>query len=476
MSADLPDGPRSDEPAESASRAGRWILRLLQPKVAIPLIVVLLLAAAPLIYRANRISRVPPAAEPFDTQSVLEFIVSDEDNAFVEYRAAHVLYVEYAGIPGDPQQSSDEFEKSQSDGWEHATEPVRKWLDANRPFMELWKKGTAKPDAQYYRASEYGIDTLLGAVDDARQFARLARLESSRLLAERKPDEAWEWLRTGFRMSRHVGRRGCLIERFVGVAMHSISASGMVEWVKDSSVTANQLRQAMKELREEQKRVGLISDNLKIEYLSMMSSFFADTSPVGIGPIRFPDSPWLDHAYLFFNGEPELSQQVAGYVFANWLSQADKPRSQRTKQAQNLGLFEPDPTILAPQPRTSELDQYIRESILAKLLLPAGNYLFVAMDREAERDRVLLAVFALELFSREHGHYPEKLEELVPDFLPAVPEDTHAPPKTPLRYRRDGDGALIYSVGENGTDDGGVFEKVEDIGYRIGKPREKTQE
>lgn len=106
---------------------------------------------------------------------------------------------------------------------------------------------------------------------------------------------------------------------------------------------------------------------------------------------------------------------------------------------------------------------------MASLMIPSGQQFFIATDREAAQDTVLLTVLALELFAREHGHYPEKLEELVPDFLPTVPEDSHAPPKTPLRYRRDAGGALIYSIGDNGTDDGGVFGKAEDIGYRIGK-------
>ena len=107
------------------------------------------------------------------------------------------------------------------------------------------------------------------------------------------------------------------------------------------------------------------------------------------------------------------------------------------------------------------------------LQVPSMSQAFVAVRREAARDRVLLWVLALELFARERGHYPDKLDELVPDVLLEVPEDTHAPPKTPLRYRRDGDEALIYSIGENGLDDGGMFEKVEDIGYRIGKPSVK---
>lgn len=110
------------------------------------------------------------------------------------------------------------------------------------------------------------------------------------------------------------------------------------------------------------------------------------------------------------------------------------------------------------------------------MLVPAGQQFFIAIDREAARDTVLLTVLALELFAREYGHFPEKLDELVPDFLPTVPEDNHSPPKTPLRYRRDGDEALIYGVGENSTDDGGLFQKVEDIGYRIRKPRKKSPE
>lgn len=84
-------------------------------------------------------------------------------------------------------------------------------------------------------------------------------------------------------------------------------------------------------------------------------------------------------------------------------------------------------------------------------------------------------VLALEFFRRQHGHCSEELAVLVPDFLPTVSEDTHAPSKTPLRYQRDGDAALIYRVGDNGTDDGGLFEKVEEIGYRVGKPRENRE-
>ena len=453
MTSEPLDDSRSDDCVGGSSRGGAWILWLLHPKVAIPLLLILSLISAPLVYRAARLAKVPPADEPFDTKSVQEFVVLDADNAFVEYRAASVLLT-----PRDPKAEYKEFDKAESEGWEHATEPVQKWLAANRPFMELWRQGTAKPDAQYFGASEVRADTLIPAVQEAREFSRLVRLESSRLLAEGKPEEAWDWLQTSFRMSRQLGRHGPIIERLVGVAIHSLTAEGMVKWANDPQVTADLLRSAMRELHDEQKRTPPLSACLQTEYLSVIATWRS----LCTGAVEL----------TLFNviGESELNERTFRHVFANWLSQADLPRNQRTKSLPGLFVFEPAPANIKTQPSASEVSGYVDQSLMGALLIPSGQQFFIATDREAARDAVLLTVLALELFSREHGHYPEKLDELIPDFLPAVPEDTHTPTKTPLRYRRDADGALIYSIGDNGTDDGGVFEKAEDIGYRIGKP------
>lgn len=454
MSSEHLGDSRSDASARESSKAASWLLWLLHPKVAIPLLLILSLISAPLIYRAMRLAKVPQADEPFDTKPVLELVVPDADNAFVEYRAASLLLV-----PRDPKANIDDFEKAQSDGWVYATEPVRKWLDANRPFMELWRKGTAKPDAQYLRAGELSLDTLLPVVQEAREFSRLVRLESSKLLAEGQTEESWDWLRTSFRMSRQLGRHGVMIERLVGIGTHSLTAEGMMNWASDPQVTAELLRRAIRELQVEQKRTPPLSACLQMDYLSAMTTWRSLTDG--------PANATLNR----LTGESELNERAFRHVFANWLGQADLPRNQRTKTLPGLFVFEPSAANVKTQPSANEVSGYVHLSVMAALFVPSGQQLFVAIDREAARDIVLLTVLALELFAREHGQYPEKLEELVPDFLPAAPEDTHMPTKTPLRYRRDGDGALIYSVGDNGTDDGGLFEKAEDIGYRIGGPK-----
>jgi hypothetical protein len=63
---------------------------------------------------------------------------------------------------------------------------------------------------------------------------------------------------------------------------------------------------------------------------------------------------------------------------------------------------------------------------------------------------------ALERYRLAHGDYPQSLEAIVPQFIGAVPHDIID--GEPLHYRRTEDGkCLLYSIGWNGTDDGGLF-------------------
>lgn len=60
---------------------------------------------------------------------------------------------------------------------------------------------------------------------------------------------------------------------------------------------------------------------------------------------------------------------------------------------------------------------------------------------------------ALELYRREHGRYPDRLDELSPRWLPKVFADRID--GTPVRYRLQDGRPLIYSVGVDRDDDGG---------------------
>lgn len=76
--------------------------------------------------------------------------------------------------------------------------------------------------------------------------------------------------------------------------------------------------------------------------------------------------------------------------------------------------------------------------------------------KEATLEAMMLttkAGLACKIYKNKTGHYPEKLETLVPELLGKVPVDPFT--GKPLIYRLQDGGVLIYSVGSNEKDDGG---------------------
>jgi len=81
------------------------------------------------------------------------------------------------------------------------------------------------------------------------------------------------------------------------------------------------------------------------------------------------------------------------------------------------------------------------------------------------------AALAVERYRLARGHWPERLEDLVPDYLAAVPADPFD--GRPLRLRRLPDGIVVYSVGPDRQDDSGKLDRSQpgapgtDVGFRL---------
>jgi len=70
--------------------------------------------------------------------------------------------------------------------------------------------------------------------------------------------------------------------------------------------------------------------------------------------------------------------------------------------------------------------------------------------------RQIITLMALELFRREHDGHPTRLSELVPNYLPSIPQDPFTVDQ-PLSYRlsETKDTFQLYSIGPDGKDDDG---------------------
>lgn len=73
--------------------------------------------------------------------------------------------------------------------------------------------------------------------------------------------------------------------------------------------------------------------------------------------------------------------------------------------------------------------------------------------KAAARVRLLTAELAVRCYQSEQGHAPADLGQLVPKYLQRVPLDPFS--DKPLIYRPQGTNWLLYSIGEDGVNDGG---------------------
>ena len=94
-------------------------------------------------------------------------------------------------------------------------------------------------------------------------------------------------------------------------------------------------------------------------------------------------------------------------------------------------------------------------NILASMLFPAfGGAVKKFAYAQSSVDLARVAI-ALERYRQAHGEYPGSLDVLAPQFIAKIPHDIIN--CQPLHYRRTDDGQFVlYSVGWNETDDGGV--------------------
>lgn len=127
------------------------------------------------------------------------------------------------------------------------------------------------------------------------------------------------------------------------------------------------------------------------------------------------------------------------------------------------------------------LDQEIRARVvpsvvpgpplITRWLLPAISKIGEAERRKHAIVRCTVVALAAERYRCEKKAWSDKIDQLCPQFLAAVPLDPFD--GKPLRYRRVKDGVIIYSVGQDGVDNGGKLDRVNlnspgvDLGFRL---------
>jgi hypothetical protein len=330
---------------------------------------------------------------------------------------------------------------------------VRKMLEKRQDAIDLIHRATDRPCCAFRPDWSHGPPLLYHEFSTLRAAARLLQAESFIHTQAGRWSEAITTQARGFRVAEHAATDSFLIGYLIGLALDRITLVGMenilyragpdaeVAEAVRSTFAAHRPRFDFRRALEGETVYGLVS----LEQLRRR------------GPRKL--AAWLS---MFVDLEIEGKARKPS-VNPRKLTPAEQTVWNRLIDAAEASLLQRHRRII-----TNGRASYPARAVLLKQLddhdkeqpnnpvcrLSADVYSIIgSTDTQGVRRRAMedtvMAGAALLAYRARHTSFPDRLEE-------AIPEPPLDPFRgQPLKYRREGDGFVVFSVGPDGTFDGG---------------------
>jgi hypothetical protein len=420
------------------------------------------------------IDEAPPAD---DDLRVVRLEIPDDQNAFTYFQQA----IEKLDLPKDAEPAMDspapppkvkplpgeepdpnEPPPTCKQRWDSLTGGDVEWdqpiadevLRRTAEALALWERGLAAPCYQTPRPVRYTYNI---EIPWCYSYLALANVVSirSRDRARRGDhdgsyDDALKLVRFGHQVE---SGKGCLIEYLVGLTLKEMGEALMRDQVKTCTLPSARLRHYAAELARYPCVAQGLADAWRVEYACQAGTIddlaSGDMDFTGIGPAapkRQALGPaerllWRAARGPFF--KPNRTRRLFAETMREMVEDAPKPYNEVRQIDSEQDALNPVMAVL----RGNAIGEMIY-----RLLMPAlrnVHRLKCQTNVELAATRTLLAMKAYKL---DKGRLPETLEQLVPEYLEAVPIDDFD--GKPLRYNAAK--KIIYSVGEDLRDDGGM--------------------
>lgn len=314
---------------------------------------------------------------------------------------------------------------------------VTQYLVDNQQALELLHKGAS------IEHSRYPIDLSMGfaALPDfsnIRTGARLLQLEAALHADNGESELAARSITSTFGLAHSLSKEPILGSQLFRVYFQGLGVSALEHSVNRTEFTDEQL-------------VELSRTLANTEDHSTMFRAFAGERCLGVS---FFESPPAQIPQLVNGGSSQWS--VLGITLYKFAGLAD------TEAITYLDLMEDyiETTQLPPHQRQSaidainaKIDKIPKIYILLRAVMPALSRYAIIDIRIIAQLRTARTALAIQRYRLATGNLPDTLSDLLPTYLEAIPKDPFDDKE--LRYRKLETGFVVYSIGEDGTDDGG---------------------
>jgi hypothetical protein len=417
----------------------------------------------------------PPPAD--DDLRVVRLEIPDDQNAFTYFQQA----IDKLDLPKDDEPAMDspppppkvkllpgeEPEPNappptRKERWDALTGGDVEWdqpiadevLKRNAEAHALWERGLAAPCYQTPQPVRYSYNLQIPWCYSYLALANVVSVRSRDRARRGDHEGAFDDALNLVRFGQQVeSGKGGLIEYLVGLTLKGMGDSLMREQVKTCTLPSSRLRHYAAELTRYRCVAQGLADAWRVEYACQISMIedvaSGDMDFRGIGPAEPKRQAlglaqrllWRAGRWPFF--KPNRTRRMFAETMRKMVEDAPKPYNEIRHIDSDERALNPVMAVL----RGNAIGEMIY-----RLLMPAVRGVHKVKCQtnvELAATRTLLAVKAYKL---DKGRLPETLDQLVPEYLDAVPIDDFD--GKPLRYSAAK--KIIYSVGEDLEDNGGT--------------------
>ena len=437
------------------------------------------LIAFPFVSRWICLWQIPDVTLPFDVEEVILADIPESKNAFVGYQLAIQKFRNHE-TSWSKKAIADAIEAIDTN-WD---DRLDQWLIDCREALEDFLRSSDLEEGRGQSLRTIHFNSHITPLQELRELARLSAAEAIRYERSGDFDRAWKWHRAILRSAHHAEMQRFAMACAFAIAIRNYECQGIANWASQPSLEAEQLRSARNEVAIETSKRRPLSEFAKVHYLcdrntarrfDGLNMVFPNWDSNG------PSEPILlafKHFKLWMIGQPELSLRLVRQLLVNNVGQLDLPLHLRQKsvRANELIVIDLDPQVprLSGQLSPAQLNVHLGAELSQLLIKENVLYPMGSLDVLARSDNARLSAINVLLACHEYrrilGEFPATIEQLIPTFLDVVPFDSMDATGAPLRYRRGENGdAFVWSIGRDGTDDGGDFagNAPKDLGYRL---------
>lgn len=399
-----------------------------------------------------RIRHYQAAGEPMTPEALDAPSIPDERNAAMDLRAAATAI----DVTSDAFKAFDALPEPALPLTPEELAVYTRVLDASPEALARATRAAEKGEVDWqvkYRSPMIAV-VLNDALNPPRNVARV--LAAAALSAHQRGDdaEAVRRLREILAVSRAVDQNPTLVSHLVAIGIGAIASdraaliAPALRVGGDGDASPEQLRAVLGDLLdaaamlEGEKRAWRGERVMVVDVARAVArgelDLTANFNPPGHSPAVRRLGGYLAKPLVL--GDAAL---MADY-FAGIIATSDGP--DLPSQRHRLG---------EPEAIQQEVDSNRHLHAFASVLMPSFRRAREQTYRGIANRRLAAVALAARWYAIDHdGKLPPTLADLVPKYLPTLPLDPLTAGK-PLAYRPDGDRPVVYSVGENGRDDGG---------------------